>query len=129
MMIKLFENYTNIKDIKKEILIKAIDTHNIAVIDFFVKKGYDINGESVLYDATYDDKVFRYLLSKKSNIEKCIDFGFKERMRDENVQKALIDFGYDNIIYNNVGFNHNLRNDPKYHDIIELYDDSEKYNL
>ena len=127
MIIKLFEKYTDIKDVKETIFIKAIDTGNINVIKFFVNKGYDINGEKVLYTSSFDDKVFRYLLTKKPDIK--INYEFRERMRNSEVQKALIDFNYGELIYKNVGFHDKLRDDPKYKNVVEMYEDAGKYNM
>lgn len=129
MIIKLFEKYTDIKDVKEEIFIKAIDTENINVIKFFVNKGYDINGKNVLFTASFKDDVFRYFLEKKPDIKNNINYEFKDRMRMDHIQKALIDFGYDEIVYKTVGFTSNIRNDPKYKDIVEMHEDIDKYNL
>jgi len=128
-MIKLFEKYLNIKQVKEDIFIKAIDTDNKEVIEFFIKKGYDINGSGVLFAASFNEDIFKYFLEQKIDIENHIDYDFEKRMCDTNIQKILIDFGYENLIYKTVGFNNNLRNEPKYADTIKRFEDVEKYNL
>jgi len=132
MLIKLYEKYIDIKDIKETLILKAIETDNVNMIDFFVKKGYDINFEEAILLSTFNNKIFRYFLKNKIKIdESIIDYEFKNRLRDVEVQKALIDFGHEQIIKDTVGFDFSLKNDPnsKYADVIRRYEDVDKYNL
>lgn len=127
--LNLYEAYKNLDDVKNIILSEAIGTDDIEVIDFFVKRGYDINGENVFYDASFSDNVFRYLLEKGIKIPQDIDWATKNQLKTENVQKALIDFGYENYINDTVGFNIMLRRDPKYAIVVKRFEDINKYNI
>lgn len=126
-MIKLFEKFKEIDEIKDIIFIKAIETDNTNVIDFFLNKGYDINSGDVLTDSSYNDNTLRHLLSKGIDVE-----SYRESstfLRDLDNQKALIDYGYDYLIYSTVGFNYRLKDDPKYADNIKRLEDADKYNM
>jgi hypothetical protein len=129
-MIKLFEKYNNIGDVKDMIFKKAVLTGKINIVDFFLKKGYDINTEDALLHATYDDDMFRFFLKKGVDLEAVKDdYDIKKRFSNIDVQRTLIDFGKEQIIYDTVGFNGGLKGEPKYRDIIEQYEDAERYNL
>ena len=138
MIIKLYEKFIteaaasdDIDEVKDIILIKAIDTEIVEIVEFFVNKGYNINGEQVLFTASFDDNMFRYFLENGADVKKLLedDVYFDKRIKDVNVQKALIDFGHEQLIYDGPGFNDKLKNDPKYADIIERFENAEKYNL
>lgn len=132
MLIKLFENYsTELEDIKEKILSEAIATDNADVVDFFVKKGYDIT--DIEYDylerASSNINVFRYMLSKgvkEENLNDLTSFRYKE------VQEALLDFGYWGFLKDKVGFNginHEIKNNPKYKDDMDAIQGIEEFNL
>lgn len=132
MLIKLFENYsTELEDIKEKILSEAIATDNADVVDFFVKKGYDIT--DIEYDylerASRNINVFRYMLSKgvkEENLNDLTSFRYKE------VQEALLDFGYWGFLKDKVGFNginHEIKNNPKYKDDMDAIQGIEEFNL
>jgi len=124
-MIKLFENFANVKEIKEVIFLKAVDTSDIYLIKFFLKKGYDINIDDALYKATYDDNTFRFFLKNKADVS-VLD---NNKLKELHVQKALIDSGYDSLIFDRVGFHNLLKQDPKYSNIVEDYENIGKFNL
>ena len=128
MIIKLYEKYLNIKEVKAEIFIKAIDTNDKEIIEFFIKKGYDINGKGVLFASSFDEDIFRYFLEKGIKVENN-DHDFDRRLTYLEIQKALIDYGYEVFINDTVGFNNSLKNDPKYADVVQRFEDIGKYNL
>jgi hypothetical protein len=132
MLIKLFENYsTELEDIKEKILSEAIATDNADVVDFFVKKGYDITDIEYNYleRASGNINVFRYMLSKgvkEENLNDLTSFRYKE------VQEALLDFGYWGFLKDKVGFNginHEIKNNPKYKDDMDAIQGIEEFNL
>ena len=130
MMIKLFEKFNNIQEVKNEILSKAINTYDIDVIDMFLEKGYDINGENILFLATFDQDIFKNFIKRGANLETAIkNYYFKNRLKELEVQKLLIDLDKEQIIYDTVGFHWNLKDDPKYADTVQRYEDVKKYNL
>lgn len=130
-MIKLFEKFTNIKEVKDSIFLRAVETDELDIVKFFVKKGYDINAEDVLYKATNDDDVFRFLLKNGANVKVLnSDYDSTRTLKEDvDVQKALIDFGHEVFIYDTVGFNEKLKEDPKYADIVSRFENVSKYNI
>jgi len=128
-MIKIFEKYNDIKEVKNLIFLKAIENGDIEMVNFFIKKGADLNGEGILFEASFNDDIFRYLLKKGASVEEAINSEFKDRMRELSVQKILIDFGHEVLIEQTVGLNRRLKDDPKYADLIDQVDDMKKYNL
>lgn len=133
MEVKLFEKYTtDIEEIKNIILLKAIDTYNIDVVDFFVKKGYDINGPNVLFYSIFNSDILKYFIDNGIEVINSVDltdYSFKKELKRSEIQKMFIDFGYEDFIRDKIGFNNDLINDPKYADIIKREEDIEKYNL
>lgn len=127
--LNLYEAYKNLDDVKNIILSEAIGTDDIEIIDFFVKRGYDINKENVFYNATFNDSIFRYFLEKGIKMPQDINWAIKSQLSTENVQKALIDFGYENYINDRIGFNSLLKNDPKYSIVVKRFEDISKYNI
>ena len=127
-MIKLFESYNNLAEVKNEIFLAAVDTENIELIEFFLNKGYDINNDGVLTSALQQhSETLRFLLEKGLKVEyNQFDDNY---LRDLEVQKVLIDFGYDFLLYDKVGFNNGLLADKKYADKVKAVDDMTKYNL
>ncbi len=125
-MIKLFEAFANIDDVKSEIFVKAIETYELGIIKFFIKKGYDISGKNALINASYDDNILRYFLKNGSDVKALEDHN---QLHNIEVQKALIDFGHDIFIYQTVGFNKQLKFDPKYADTVQNFENMEKFNL
>lgn len=129
-MIKLFEKFTNIKDVKDSIFLRAVGTDELNIVKFFVKKGYDINVEDALYEATDNDEIFRFLLKNGANVEALnSDYDSRKALQEVYVQKALIDFGHEVFIYDTVGFNERLKEDPKYADIVLRFENVSKYNI
>lgn len=124
-MIKLFEKYNDIKDVKDVIFVKAIDTYDLKVIEFFIKRGYNINSEDALRSASFDDKTFRYFLEKGADINKIQD---DRRLEDLEVQKALIDFGHE-VFVHDIGFHRALKGDDKYSEVVDRFENINKYNL
>ena len=98
-MIKLFEKFSSVEDVKETIFLKVVDTEDIDLIKFFLKKGYDINTDNALYKASWDDNVFRFFLENKADVT-LLD---ENRLKDLHVQKALIDFGHDSYVFEEVG--------------------------
>lgn len=133
MIIKLFESYTtDLNDVRDKILLKAIETDNIDIVDFFVNKGYDINNSEVISLALYNFEILKYLLNKGINFENNVnvnDYYDNKQLKTLDVQKILIDFGYEHFIHDNIGFNTDLKNDKKYSDVVKRAEDVEKYNL
>lgn len=130
-MIKLYEKYVNVKEVKDAILLKAVDAGEVDVIDFFIKKGYDINADGVFINSLNNESSFRYFLSKgvdPNDYKDDYDL-LKEMGRNINIQKALIDFEYEELIRDTVGFNRQLRDDPKYKNAVNRAEEISKYNL
>jgi len=108
-MIKLFEKYNNIAEIKNMLFLKAIDTDNIEVIDFFVKKGYKANDDEIFEKALYNIEVLKYFLTQGVKpFYPNYDSRLRNQLKEENVQKVLIDFNYAQFINDTIGFNYNL---------------------
>jgi len=108
-MIKLFEKYNDVKEVKELLLLKAIDTCDISAIDFFVKKGYKADNNDIFEKAIDDDDVLIYFL--KQGIAPFYDsynYHLISSLQNENTQKILIDFNYAKLINDKIGFNHNL---------------------
>ena len=127
MIIKLYEKFTDVEETKNIIFLKAVETHNVDIVDFFVKKGYDINADNAAYKASWYDDMFRYFLKHKANID-FLKFDDR-RLMDFDVQKALIDFGLESFIYENGKFNNKLRDIPEYAKVIARFEEIGKYNL
>lgn len=125
-MIKLFEKYSNLKEVKDMLILRAVNTEKLKLVKFFVEKGYDINADEVLEASSYNEDIFKYLLKKGADVENNIS---NNRLRETKVQKILIDFGHELFVYDRVKFNNELRNDPKYKEIIDMVEDTKKYNL
>lgn len=123
-MIKLFEEFNEVEkinEVKEDIFMKAVDSGETDMIDFFINKGYKINDyEDILYKAIYKPKMFRHLLEKGADIENLPNC---RQLDDADIQKALIDNNYEMFITENGGFNWKLKQDSEYSDIIELFDD------
>ena len=119
-MIKLFEKFESVGDVKDALFIKAIETDELDLVKFFFKKGYNLNSDDAVYTSTFNDNIFRFFLKNKADV-KVLNYNSntREQLDKLEVQKALIDFGYDSFIYDTVGFNRNLKFDPKYADIIK----------
>lgn len=130
-MIKLFEKFSDIKKVKDAILVKAIETEDLNLVKFFIKKGYDINADDAIYQATYNDDILKYFLENNAKVEVLNDnWKSQTQLSDADVQKILIDFGYDNFINQTVGFNNKIKEfGQKYVDIIENYENIKKFNL
>jgi len=130
-MIKLFEKFSSIKDVKDAIFVKAVETNELSFIKFFIKKGYDINADDAIYKATYDEDVLKYFLENKAKVESLKDsWQSQTQLSAAYVQKILIDFGYDDFIHRTVGFNDDIKKyGQKYIDIIEDYENIGKFNI
>ena len=120
-MIKIFEKFKDVSEIKDKIFIKAVSTDEKYIVDLFLDKGYDINTEDAILNT--GDKMFRYFLEKGANID---DLKNSVGLDDLETQKALIDFNYEDFIYHNHHFNYKLKQDPEYGEIIKLYLDMKK---
>ncbi len=130
-MIKIFEKYNDLSEIKDNLFITAVKTYDLEIIKLFLNRGYNINVNGVLYEACENDEIFKFMLENGIDVENQIknSYEFRNQMRDLNTQEILIDFGYDMIIYNTVGFNQELKKNIKYADIIDMYEKSTQYNL
>jgi hypothetical protein len=130
-MIKLFEKFAGIDEVKDEIFITAVKTGELNLVKFFIKKGYNINADGAIYQATYYNNVLKYFLENNANIETLNDDrNSRDQLSDDEVQKLLIDFGHDGFIHSTVGFNNEIKKyGKKYIDIIEYYKNMEKFNL
>ena len=130
-MIKLFEKFASIDEVKDEIFTKAVKTGELNLVKFFIKKGYNINADEAIYQATYYNDVLKYFLENNANVEPLNDDrNSRNQLSDDEVQKLLIDFGHDEFINRTVGFNNNIKKyGQKYIDIIEQYENIGKFNL
>jgi len=130
-MIKLFEKYTEISDVKEIILCNAINTIDLELVKFFVERGYNVNTNKVLFEATFTPEILKYLLGKKMdlNFVSSGNYELRSQLHILEIQKILIDFGYEHFIFDKIGFNQKLKEDPKYADVVERYEDAKKYNL
>lgn len=138
-MIKLFEKYNNIAEIKDMILFKAIGTDDIEVIDFFVGKGYKANDENDIFTTSlYNNDILKYFLEKGVKpFYPNYDPRLVSRLKDEEVQKILINFNYAQFINDTVGFNRALITDDELKEVgidgvknfVEMKYDMNKFNL
>jgi hypothetical protein len=132
-MIKLFEEFEEFKEInevKEDIFMKAIETSETGIVDFFISKGYNINDyKDALYKSLRDSDMFRHLLEKGANVENLPNCRL---LRDDDIQKALIDNNYEMFIFDNCKFSYSLQYDSEYGDIIKLFNnmmDSGNFNF
>ena len=135
-MIRIFERYNQISDVKDIIFATAIETANIELVKFFLKKNYNIYGKDILFLASYEPEIFDLFIKKGMKIDEWWrnvknDYGShqKSRFKDLDFQKKLIDLGYDQLIYDEIGFNYALEKDPKYKDVVDRFEVTGKYNL
>lgn len=129
-MLKIFEDFNNIGEVKEDILLEAISIGDKNIIEMFLNKGYKITRDSIIA-TSFDMEIFKYILNK-INLEDYMDlsnFDWKRMLKAVNIQKVLIDMGYDHLIYSTVGFNDELANDPKYKEVIDRIGDISKYNI
>lgn len=135
MLIKLFEDYsTDLEAIKEELISAAISTNNAKVVDFFVKKGYDINDTDYDYlvRASENMNVFRYMLANGVKEENLNDLASSSSLRYKDVQEALLDFGHWAFLKDNVGFDrifNSIKNNPKYKEDMDAIQGIEEFNL
>lgn len=140
MIIKLFEEYENLDDIKKVIINKAVNVFNSTISDdeneakkllnFFINKGYDIDNDDNLENVASNPKALKYFLEKGVNINNYkTNHYFLRKIKALDIQKVLIDFGYDSFIHDTVGFNSLLKDDPKYFKVVDMYNKIKKYNI
>jgi hypothetical protein len=106
-MIKLFENYNNVVEVKEMILLKAIDTDKIEVIDFFINKGYKADNDDIFIKAVYNKDLLEYFLEKgiKPFYPGYYDTRIVRQLSKEEIQRILINFNYAQFIYDTIGFN------------------------
>lgn len=133
MLVKLFEDYSeDLASAKETIIIKAIETDNANVVDFLSKKGYNNDPEyNFLENATGKLNVFNYFLKKGVDDEQLNNLS-SFSLRSKNIQKALLDNGYDSFLKDKigiVGLHPNVKNDPKYKVFIDTIEGIETYNL
>lgn len=121
---KLFENKIELDEERSKLLEMAIDTGDLDLVKFFVNKGF--KSENVLSVSIDDEKIFRYFLSKGVDIEEIKNNPY---LKKTNIQKSLIDYGYEQFVYDQVGFNSELKNDPKYKNLVDMTEETEKYNM
>lgn len=135
MLIKLFEDYsTDLESIKEKLISAAISTNNAKVVDFFVKKGYDINDTDYDYlvRASENMNVFRYMLANGVKEENLNDLASSSSLRYKDVQEALLDFGHWAFLKDNVGFDrifNSIKNNPKYKEDMDAIQGIEEFNL
>jgi len=127
---KLFLESNNIdQEDLNDLFLLALKTEDFELIKMFINKGADVSYEStynnVLDLAYYDDEVFEYLIKKGSDPKIMSD----ATMTDFNIQKILIDNGFDELIDSRVGFNKNLKNDPKYSKIVRAYEEGKNLGI
>jgi hypothetical protein len=138
MIIKLFDDYKSVDDVKEIILNKVIgifpsiirydENEAKKLLDFFINKGYDIDDE--LEYVASEPKALKYFLEKGVNPNNYkTNQGFLKKIYALEIQKVLIDLGYDLFIHETVGFNKALKNDPKYFKVVDKFDKAKKYNI
>ena len=64
MIIKLYENFTDIVEMKDIIFLKAVETYNIEIIEFFIKKGYNVDDYDSFIASCDDIDTFKFFLKK-----------------------------------------------------------------
>jgi len=132
-MIKLFESFTDLEDTKFLLMLKAIDTDNPDIVDFFVKKGYDIDDVEIFLKATRNSDSLRYLLKNGIDPNNYKNINDDRGLKDYETQKALMDYNYGRYIEKYIGFNWKIKEDPKYaelvHKIINKAKNAGKFNL
>ena len=124
-MIKLFENFSSLEDVKETIFNYAVETHKPEIIEFFLDRGYDIDTDDALDNASYDLPTFKFMLDKGADIE----FLSEIKMKNLEIQKILIDYGHEYYVHDSVGFHYLLKNDPEYANVVKRFEDMKKYNL
>ena len=137
-MIKLFEKYNNIAEIKEMIFLKSIDTGEIYVIDFFVKKGYKADDDDIFERVIYNIETLKYFLKKGLKpFYPNYDYRIKEKLKTVEIQRILIDFNYAQFINDEIGFNRELITKDEVErigiegikDFINMKYDMNKFNL
>lgn len=108
-MIKLFEKYNNIAEVKDVLLFKAIDTYDVDVIDFFMKKGYKADNNEIFEKALYSAEVLKYFLEQGiTPFFPNYDTRLITQLKEEDIQRVLIDLNYAQFINDTIGFNRGL---------------------
>lgn len=108
-MIKLFEKFSNVAEVKEVLLFKAIDTYDVDVIDFFIKKGYKADNNEIFEKALYSAEVLKYFLEQGiTPFFPNYDNRLINQLKEEDIQRVLIDFNYAQFIKDTIGFNYNL---------------------
>lgn len=126
---KLFENKIGLESDQEKLLDLAVDTGELDLVKFFVDKNFNIkNDHEILLSAAknQDYEIFRYLLSKGADIN---ELKKSYILKDTNIQKSLIDNGYEQFVHDTSGFNKELKNDPKYRDYVDKEENLDKFNL
>lgn len=101
--------------------LKKDKEYKESIDNFFKKEGPSYKA----FEWAKDDKdLFLYFLKEGGDYE-SLD---KSILREPEVQKALIDFGKD-LFVRDIGFNPELRNDPKYKKWLEMGEEFDKYNM
>jgi hypothetical protein len=130
-MLKLFESYSELSDFKEEILLEAIYTEDLELLKKLLNKGYKVTEKCVLESPGCDKETMTFLL-KNIDIDKLfkdLDYEKKNFLEFDSVQEILIELGEEQIIYSSVGFKWSIKNNPKYKDIIDRYENVDKFNL
>jgi hypothetical protein len=112
---KLFEQNLEVNDELSKLLDMAIDTDELDIVKFFVSKGARSTDETS-EKASYSDDIFRYLLENKYKIDLSTD-----RLKELDVQIALIDYNKHQTIVDSVYFNDSLKYDVKYNKLVDDY--------
>lgn len=101
--------------------LRDYEKYKESVDNFFKEKG---PSDEAFEWAKYDKDLFLYFLEKGGDYESLN----KNTLKKLEVQKALIDFGKD-LFVRDIGFNEELRNDPKYKKWVEMGEEFDKYNM
>jgi len=101
--------------------LRKYEKYKESVDNFFKEKG---PSDKAFEWAKYDKELFLYFLEKDGDYE-SLD---KSTLKKLEVQKALIDFGKD-LFVRDIGFNDELRNDPKYKKWLDMGEEFDKYNM
>lgn len=132
MLVKLFEDFTEgVTDIRNTIFLEAVKTGDVDIVKSFIKRGYDVNGtDDITVQFIYDIDLFKLFLENKGDVKESMEnHTFKRLMKDLKIQKLLIDFGYDGLIHDTIGFNRELSEDPKYSNVVDMHNDVGKFNI
>ncbi len=119
---KLFEEKLQTQEELSELLDMAIDTEELELVEFFVRKG-SRSTDNTMEKASWTKDIFKHLLDNKYKLNIS-----ERRLQDSDVQKILIDYNKHKYIFEELGyFNRELKKDEKYKNSVDnFYKEHEK---